>query len=84
MKMLAEYNKVKAEYMGKLLFFRIGAFYVALGIDAYILHEILEMKKQSYAPFLSVKSDLTIHSYMKILYFTKIQKKIIDKIFINI
>ena len=44
MKMLAEYNMVKAEYMGKLLFFRIGAFYVALGIDAYILHEILGLK----------------------------------------
>ena len=44
MKMLAEYNMVKAEYMGKLLLLKMGAFYVALGIDAYILHEILGLK----------------------------------------
>ena len=37
-------NKVKAEYMGKLLLLKMGAFYVALGIDAYILHEILGLK----------------------------------------
>ena len=30
--------------MGKLLLLKIGAFYVALGIDAYILHEILGLK----------------------------------------
>ena len=41
MKMLAEYNMVKAEYMGKLFLLKMEAFYVALGIDAYILHEIL-------------------------------------------
>ncbi len=44
MKMLAEYNMIKAEYMGKLLLLKMGAFYVALGIDAYILHEILGLK----------------------------------------
>ena len=37
-------NKVKAECMGKLLLLKMGAFYVALGIDAYILHEILGLK----------------------------------------
>ena len=30
--------------MGKLLLLKMGAFYVALGIDAYILHEILGLK----------------------------------------
>ena len=44
MKILAEYNMVKAEYMGKLLLLKMGAFYVALGIDAYIFHEILGIK----------------------------------------
>ena len=44
MKILAEYNKVKAEHIRKLLLLKMGAFYVALGIDAYILHEILGLK----------------------------------------
>ena len=44
MKMLVEYNKVKSEHIGKLLLLKMGAFYIALGIDAYILHEILGLK----------------------------------------
>ena len=37
-------NKVKAEHVGKIVLFKVGAFYVSLGIDAYILHEILGLK----------------------------------------
>lgn len=44
MKLLEEINKVKAEHVGKIVLFKVGAFYVSLGIDAYILHEILGLK----------------------------------------
>ena len=43
-KLLEEINKVKAEHVGKIVLLKVGAFYVSLGIDAYILHEILGLK----------------------------------------
>ena len=60
-------NKVKAEYMGKLLLLKIGAFYIALGIDAYILHEILGLKLTDIS---NVKKDRsTRRKYRKIYRF---------------
>ena len=44
MKILEEYNILKLENEGKIVLMKIGAFYTALGIDAYILNDILKLK----------------------------------------
>ena len=44
MKLLEEFNKIKAENKGCILFFKSGAFYVSLDIDAYILNDILNLR----------------------------------------
>lgn len=44
MKLLEEYNKIKAENENCIVLIKSGAFYVALGIDAYILNDILGLK----------------------------------------
>jgi DNA mismatch repair ATPase MutS len=44
LKLLEEFNKIKAENKGCILLLKSGAFYVSLGIDAYILNNILNLK----------------------------------------
>lgn len=44
MKLLEEFNKVKAENKKCIVFVKSGAFYISLGIDAYILNHILKLK----------------------------------------
>ena len=44
MKLLEEFNKVKAENKKCIAFIKSGAFYISLGIDAYILNHILNLK----------------------------------------
>lgn len=44
MKLLEEYNRIKAENENCIVLIKSGAFYVALGIDAYILNDILGLK----------------------------------------
>ena len=44
MKLLEEFNKVKAENKKCIVFVKSGAFYISLGIDAYILNHILNLK----------------------------------------
>ena len=44
MKILEEYNILKLENEGKIVLMKIGAFYTAIGIDAYILSDILKLK----------------------------------------
>ena len=44
MKLLEEFNKVKAENKKCIAFVKSGAFYISLGIDAYILNHILKLK----------------------------------------
>ena len=44
MKLLEEFNKVKAENKKCIAFVKSGAFYISLGIDAYILNHILNLK----------------------------------------
>lgn len=44
LKLLEEYNKIKAENENCIILIKSGAFYVALGIDAYILNYILNLK----------------------------------------
>ena len=44
MKILEEYNMLKLENEGKIVLMKIGAFYTALGIDAYILNDVLHLK----------------------------------------
>ena len=44
MKLLEEFNKVKAENKKCIVFVKSGVFYISLGIDAYILNHILKLK----------------------------------------
>ena len=44
MKLLEEFNKVKAENKKCIVFVKSGAFYISFGIDAYILNHILNLK----------------------------------------
>ena len=44
MKLLEEFNKVKAENKKYIVFIKSGVFYISLGIDAYILNHILKLK----------------------------------------
>ena len=44
LKLLEEYNKIKAENENCIVLIKSGVFYVALGIDAYILNDILGLK----------------------------------------
>ena len=44
MKLLEEFNKVKAENKKCIAFVKSGALYISLGIDAYILNHILKLK----------------------------------------
>ena len=44
MKLLEEFNKVKFENKKCIVFIKSGAFYTSLGIDAYILNHILNLK----------------------------------------
>ena len=44
MKLLEEFNKVKAENKKCIVFIKSGVFYISLGIDAYILNHILKLK----------------------------------------
>ena len=44
MKLLEEFNKVKAENKKLIVFVKSGVFYISLGIDAYILNHILKLK----------------------------------------
>ena len=44
MKILEEYNTIKVKNSGKIVLLKSGAFYIALGIDAYILSEIIKLK----------------------------------------
>ena len=44
MKLLEEFNKVKFENKKCIVFIKSGAFYISLGIDAYILNHILNLK----------------------------------------
>ena len=44
MKLLEEFNKVKAENKKCIVFVKSGAFHISLGIDAYILNHILKLK----------------------------------------
>ena len=49
MKILEEYNILKLENEGKIVLMKIGAFYTALGIDAYILRGILKLKLSDFS-----------------------------------
>ena len=44
LKLLEEFNKVKAENKKCIVFVKSGVFYISLGIDAYILNHILKLK----------------------------------------
>lgn len=44
MRLLEEFNKVKAENKKCIVFVKSGVFYISLGIDAYILNHILKLK----------------------------------------
>ena len=44
MKLLEEFNKVKAENKKCIVFIKSGVFYISLGIDANILNHILKLK----------------------------------------
>ena len=44
MKLLEEFNKVKAENKKCIVFVKSGVLYISLGIDAYILNHILKLK----------------------------------------
>ena len=44
MKLLEEFNKLKAENKKCIVFIKSGVFYISLGIDAYILNHILKLK----------------------------------------
>ena len=44
MKLLEEFNKVKAENKKCIVFVKSGVFYISLGIDAYVLNHILKLK----------------------------------------
>ena len=44
MKLLEEFNKVKAENKKCIVFVKSGVFYISFGIDAYILNHILKLK----------------------------------------
>jgi len=48
LKLLEEFNKVKAENKKCIAFVKSGAFYISLGIDAYILNHILNLKLKIY------------------------------------
>ena len=48
MKLLEEFNKVKAENKKCIAFVKSGAFYISSGIDAYILNHILNLKLKIY------------------------------------
>lgn len=49
MKILEEYNLFKLENERKIVLIKIGAFYTALGIDAYILNDILKLKLSDFS-----------------------------------
>lgn len=49
MKLLEEFNKIKAKNKGYILLLKSGAFYISLGIDAYILNDILKLKLTDFS-----------------------------------
>lgn len=63
MKILEEYNMLKLENEGKIVLMKIGAFYTALGIDAYILSDILELKLSNFSS--SKKVGIPVNSKLK-------------------
>lgn len=67
MKILEEYNKIKVKNSGKIVLLKSGAFYIALGIDAYILSEIIKLKltnlsnvKRAGVPVNSIKKYVNL------------------------
>ena len=63
MKILEEYNMLKLENEGKIVLMKIGAFYTALGIDAYILSDILKLKLSSFSN--CTKVGIPVNSKLK-------------------
>lgn len=49
MELLDKYNRLKLENKGFVAFIQVGVFYVAIGIDAYILNEILGLKLTKFS-----------------------------------
>ena len=68
LKLLEEFNKTKAENKGCILLFKSGAFYVSLGIDAYILNDILNLKLTDISDTKKVGIPLnSIKKYMNLM-----------------
>lgn len=54
MEFLEIYNNLKLEEENKICMIRLGAFFVALGIDVYILNEVLKLKITSFGKSIKV------------------------------
>ena len=84
LKLLEEYNKIKAENENCIVLIRSGVFYVALGIDAYILNDILGLKlidisntKKVGVPVNSVKKYMNLMQNYDVPYVVVVNGEVI-------
>ena len=85
MKLLEKYNRIKYENKGHIVLLKLGAFYISLGIDAYILSEVLKLKltdisnsKKVGIPINSLKKYTNIMEDYDIPYVVVDEDKVVD------